>query len=120
MLMISSLLRNKLFIIVVVIIVAAIAWYGLSSSGTPASTGALTSAGSDTSADDGIVTTLLSLQAITLSGTIFSDPAYSTLKDFTTAIVPVPAGRSDPFAPIPVTAPASVTSKSAAIFEPAP
>ena len=114
--MISSLFRNKLILGVIVVIVIGGAWYGLSSSGAPADTGALTSAGADTSGDSDIVATLLSLQAITLSGTIFSDPAYPTLKDFTTAIVPVPAGRPDPFAPIPV----SGSSKSAAIFKPAP
>jgi hypothetical protein len=117
--MISSLIRNKLLVVVVVIIVAGLAWYGLSSSSAPVSDSALTSSGTDTSGDDGIVSTLLSLQAITLSGTVFSDPAYATLKDFTTAIVPVPAGRPDPFAPIPVSAPQSGATKSAAIFKPA-
>jgi hypothetical protein len=114
-------MRNKLFIVVIVIIVAAIAWYGLASSAAPAPTGALTSAGADTSGDSQIVSTLLTLQAITLSGTIFTDPAYPTLKDFTTAIVPVPAGRPDPFAPISVSAApsASGAAKSAAIFKPA-
>jgi hypothetical protein len=71
--------------------------------------------------DQAIVSTLLTLQSITLSGSIFSNPAYATLKDFTTAIVPVPAGRSDPFAPLPASTPAptATASKSAQIFQPA-
>jgi hypothetical protein len=118
--MISSLMRNKFVLLIIVMVVVAGAWYGLSSSSAPASTGALTSAGVDTSGDSDIVNTLLSLQAITLSGTIFSDPAYPTLKDFTTAIVPVPAGRPNPFAPISTNVAASGAAKSAAIFKPAP
>ena len=119
--MIASILRSKVAIIAIVIVIAGGLWYGLTTSSSSAPTGALTSAGNDTSGDQSIVTTLLTLQSITLSGTIFSNPAYATLKDYTTAVVPEPAGRPDPFAPLPVSAPAAtVTSgKSAQIFQPA-
>ena len=117
--MIASLLRNKFFLIGIIIIVLVGAWFGLTSSSAPAP--ALTSAGADTSGDEAIVSSLLALQAITLSGTIFSNPAYASLQDFTTAIIPVPAGRPDPFAPLSQqSAYASGTStKSAQIFQPA-
>jgi hypothetical protein len=118
--MINSLLRNKLVIVVIIIIVIAGAWYGLSSSSAPAasSDSALTSNATDTSGDSQIVSTLLALQAITLSGTIFTNPAYATLKDFTTPIVPEPTGRTDPFAPI-TTQSVATTTRSAQIFKPA-
>ena len=112
--MINSLLRSKLFIIGVVIVVLGGAWYGLSSSSGPAPV--LSATGTDTSGDSAIVSTLLALQTITLSGTIFSNTAYAGLKDFTTAIVPEPAGRPDPFAPLTVQSTAT-TSKSAQIFQ---
>lgn len=119
--MIASILRSKVAIIAIVVVIAGGLWYGLTSSSSSAPTGALTSSGNDTSGDQSIVSTLLTLQSITLSGAVFSNPAYTTLKDFTTAVVPVPAGRLDPFAPLPASAPATtVTSgKSAQIFQPA-
>jgi hypothetical protein len=118
--MINSLLHHKLVIVVIIIIVIAGAWYGLSSSSAPAANTdtALTSTGTDNGGDTEIVSSLLALQAITLSGTIFSSPAYATLQDFTTAIIPEPAGRTDPFAPITAQSTASPT-KSAEIFKPA-
>jgi hypothetical protein len=118
--MINSLFQHKIVIVVIIIIVIAGAWFGLSSSsGAPASDTALTSTGADTTGGDSdIVSSLYALQAITLSGTIFTNPAYTTLQDFTTAIVPEPAGRSDPFAPITAQSVATST-KSAQIFKPA-
>ncbi len=55
---------------------------------------------SEETADRDLVETLLTLRAITLSGTIFTDPAFRTLQDFGTTIVPEPVGRQNPFAPI--------------------
>ena len=119
--MIASLLRSKIAVIVIVLLIVGGLWYGLTASSTPATTGALSSTGADTSGDQSIVSTLLTLQSITLSGTIFSNPAYATLKDYTTAIVPVPAGRPDPFAPLPASAPTATatSSRSVQIFQPA-
>jgi hypothetical protein len=118
--MISSLLHSKIAIIAIVIVIAGGMWYGLTSSSSPASTGVLSSSATDSSGDQSIVSTLLALQSITLSGAIFSNPAYATLKDFTTAIVPEPAGRPDPFAPLPSSAPTptATASQSAQIFQP--
>ena len=113
--MIASLLRNKLVLIGIIIVVLGGAWYGLSSSSGP--TPVLTSTGADTSGDGNIVSTLLALQAITLGDSIFSNPAYTTLKDYTTAILPEPVGRPDPFAPLPTLS--TGTSKNVQIFQPA-
>lgn len=50
--------------------------------------------------DKGLVDTLLQLRAVSLSGTIFSDPAFMNLRDFGTQIVSEPVGRPNPFAPV--------------------
>lgn len=97
--------HNKLLFIGLVVVVGGGVWYGLSaSSATPASTltAVSTSSGSPTqeSADQQLVATLLSLRAVTLSGTIFQDPSFESLKDFGTPIVAEPVGRTDPFAPL--------------------
>ncbi|HVM73909.1 MAG TPA: hypothetical protein VMU13_03485 [Candidatus Paceibacterota bacterium] len=97
--MINSLLHSKLVIVLIIIVVLGAGWYGLTSSST-APSGPLTGTAPDTSGDQAIVSNLLSLQSISLSGTIFSDPAYATLQSYTTAIVSVPVGRPDPFAPL--------------------
>jgi hypothetical protein len=47
-----------------------------------------------------LLSLLLELRSITLSGAIFSDAAFQTLQDFTVNLVPEPVGRRNPFAPI--------------------
>lgn len=94
-----------LILILVVIIVAGV-WYGMSGGGTAEeqllTTETVNDSGSPTedTADRDLVETLLTLRAITLSGTIFADPAFRTLQDFGTTIVPEPVGRPNPFAPL--------------------
>ncbi|MBI2611108.1 hypothetical protein HYW60_04240 [Candidatus Kaiserbacteria bacterium] len=51
------------------------------------------------SVDKELVGTLLQLRAVSLSGTVFSDPAFQLLQDFGTQIIPEPVGRPNPFAP---------------------
>ena len=119
--MIASLLKNKLILAIVVLVVLFGAWYGLSSSGAPVPV--LSSDTSEPVGDNSILSTLTTLQTITLKAAIFSDPAFATLQDFTTAIVSVPSGRPDPFAPLPQSAQSTVTTgagsaKGAQIFKP--
>jgi hypothetical protein len=112
-----ALLRNKFVIIGIVVVVLFGAWYGLTSSSVPASVLSTTTPDTD-AGDETIVTTLVQLQAITLSGAIFSNPAFASLQDYTTAIQPEPVGRTDPFAPLPAQSTPTVgSSKSAQIFQ---
>lgn len=53
-----------------------------------------------TGADREVVETLLQLRAITLSGTILTDPAFLQLTDTGTQIIPEPVGRINPFLPL--------------------
>jgi hypothetical protein len=98
--MINFILSHKIVVIIVALLVAAGVWIGLSSSGSSDSSLLTTDAVSDNGPDQDLVATLLALRAVKLDGSIFSDPGFQSLKDFSTAIVPEPIGRPNPFAPL--------------------
>lgn len=82
----------------VAVLVAIGAWWMFAS--PPQDEELITSEGaSDGLVDKEVVGTLLQLRAITLSGTIFSDPAFQALQDFGTQVIQEPVGRPNPFAP---------------------
>ncbi len=96
-------MRHKL-IIILAIVVAGLAWWGLSGIGSSSSPSSslLSTQGGDASltpADQNLVATLLQLRAVKLESTIFSEPAFGALKDFSTPIIPEPVGRENPFEP---------------------
>lgn len=115
--MMHTLSRYKFFVLGAAVLLAFGVWYGLSQSSAPASL--LTA---DTPADatsQGVVDTLLQLRAVKLDGVIFTEPAFQTLKDFSTQIVPEPVGRPNPFAPLASAVSANASStKAAQIFSP--
>lgn len=98
--------KNMMLIGILVVIVVGGVWYGMSGGGVQneplLTTDVVNDSGSPTedAVDRDLVETLLTLRAITLSGTIFADPAFKALQDFGTTIVPEPVGRPNPFAPI--------------------
>lgn len=49
--------------------------------------------------DKELIGTLLQLRAVSLGGTIFSDPSFMRLRDYGTQIISEPAGRANPFTP---------------------
>lgn len=49
---------------------------------------------------DEFLNTLLNLNTITLEGSIFSDPRFTSLVDYTVALTPQPLGRPNPFLPV--------------------
>jgi len=108
-----------MFIIGIVVLVAAV-WFGLSQGGgTPPLLTTDTVSGTGTGgAEQGLVGTLLALRAVTLSGTIFTEPAFMSLQDFGTTIVPEPVGRDNPFAPLPSQIVSTTTARAAQIFAP--
>lgn len=104
---------HKLLSLVILLLILGGAWYVLSSSGGSSSS-LLTTSATDSASDQELVNTLLTLRAVTLSGAILNDPAFRSLKDFSTQIVPEPVGRTDPFAPLSgVTEVATTTSPAA-------
>lgn len=87
-----------MFIIVIAgIVIAGGVWYTLRGEGSAQTI--VTTQTEGGTAEKEVVDTLLALRAVTLSGTIFSDPAFQTLKDFGVQIVPEAVGRVNPFAP---------------------
>ena len=95
-------LQNKFVMLILGgVVIAGVVWYSfLRDRGSTAllETSDLTQT---TEADGDIVNTLLELRSVSLSGTIFTDPAFLRLKDFGSQIVSEPVGRPNPFAPLP-------------------
>jgi hypothetical protein len=97
-----AILQNKFVILVLGSVVAAAAgWYLFLRDTTPQALLTTEDLTTSSGADKDVVETLLQLRAITLSGTIFTDPAFIALKDNGTQIVQEPMGRPNPFLPLP-------------------
>lgn len=110
---------HKLAFIGIIALVVGGVWLGLSSS--PPSPDLVTTPmeGAGNPVEQGIITTLLTFRSVELDPKILSSPAFTTLKDFSTQIIPEPIGRENPFAPLqynPLPASAS-TTKSTQIFK---
>ncbi len=96
-------------------LIAGGAWFGLSG-GTGESDDLLNTevvAGGNSD----IVATLLALRSVSLDSSIFSDPSFTTLRDFGTQILPEPVGRTNPFAPLSETATSSSSPASTRAFD---
>lgn len=106
--------------IIILVVLLGVGWYALSGGGPVAApTLTTTSAAGTSAADKNLVSTLLALRAVKLDGSILTNPAFSSLKDFSTQIVPEPVGRPNPFAPLAVPTSVSTSSThSAQIFSP--
>jgi len=116
--MIQMLSRYKFFVLGAAVLLAFGVWYGLSQ-GSPSSSSLLTADTPTDAASQDVVDTLLQLRAVKLDGAIFTEPAFQTLKDFSTQIVPEPVGRPDPFAPLTTSlSPSASSTKAAQIFSP--
>ena len=107
-----SLLKNKkIFGIAVLLVLAALVYYVWSSAG--GATASLTESGSETSPiSQEILSTLNSLHTIKLDAnkSIFTDPVFVSLTDYSVALPPQPSGRRNPFAPVGVSSTASSTT----------
>jgi hypothetical protein len=111
--------QNKLLFIGLVVLVLGGAWYVLSNDAAPEAdllTSVSTASDSPTqeNADQQLVATLLALRSVSLVGAIFQDPAFTSLRDFGTAIIAEPQGRQNPFAPLTSTPSAPPSSTGAA------
>lgn len=113
--------QHKL-VIILAVVVAGFAWWGLSGTGTSSPASLLTTKGVGANlnhTDQSLVATLLQLRAVKLDGTIFSEPAFAALKDFSTQIISEPVGRPNPFEPLTLSGASTASSThSSAIFTP--
>ncbi len=117
--MINFILSHKIIVIVVALLVAVGIWIGLSSGGTSSDSLLSSESVSDEGPDRDLVATLLALRSVKLEGSIFTDPSFQSLKDFSTQIVPEPVGRPNPFAPLGSSVIiTSSSTKAAQIFSP--
>jgi hypothetical protein len=90
-------------IIVIVVAVALIAYFYYKGSGSSSQSSSLLSQTSTDSSMIGnqILGLLNQIQSLRIDSTLFTDPGYQTLRDFSVAIPPENVGRSNPFAPLP-------------------
>lgn len=113
--------QHFLLFLGVIVVLCAMVFYAMSSSTPPApilTASAPTGSPSLDSSDQELVSTLLALRTVTLSGTIFQDPAFTSLMDFSTTIVPEPVGRANPFAPLQSSTSSPDTTRTNQLFTP--
>lgn len=67
---------------------------------TPQPSLSVTTVASTTAADQDLIGLLSTLRGITLDQSIFADPSFQSLADFSRELVPEPAGRQNPFGPL--------------------
>ena len=95
--------KKTVVVIIIIIVVALIAYFYYEGT-LPAtdSTLQVSTASQNGQAVGANVLSLLSqIKSLKIDTTIFTDPAYQTLRDYTVAIPQENVGRSNPFAPIP-------------------
>lgn len=112
----EMILRHKFILIIAVVLVAGVMWFVLAPS---QEVPLVVTENTATATDGDLVQQLLQLRAVSLSGTIFSDPSFMSLQDFGVELRPEPVGRPNPFAPLTVTpVQTPITTHEAQIFAP--
>lgn len=99
--MLDIIKKNKIIALGVLLALVGIGWYSFLGGGGEEllSSDEVDGSTEQSAAEREILNTLLELRAIELEGQIFSDPAFTSLRDFSTDIVAEPIGRNNPFAP---------------------
>ena len=94
--------KKTLIGIAIILIIAVGIYFYTSSSGSSPSQGLLQAETSpEASAAAARVLTLLNqIKSLRIDRSLFSDPAYQTLRDYSVPIPAVGVGRSNPFAPL--------------------
>jgi len=108
----ASSLKSTVIVIVVIAIVLIAYFYYKGKSAPSASSSLLTQTSTDSSQVGTQVLGLLNqIQSLRIDSTLFADPGYQTLRDYSVEIPPENVGRDNPFAPLPG-APAPQTGSS--------
>lgn len=93
---------KSIVILLVVIAVVLCAYFYYEGSGTAGSSLLSAPVGSDAGAIGTQVLSLLNqIQSLRIDSTLFTDPGYQTLRDYSVAVPPENVGRANPFAPLP-------------------
>ncbi len=106
---------HKLILFGIIFLIAGVVWFALSAE-PPAPNLVNTPSGSSAVLRQDLVNTLLTFRTVELNPKILSEPAFLSLRDFSTEIIAEPIGRLNPFAPLPALRGAATTTKSADIF----
>ena len=96
--------RSTIIILIIVVIVAAGAYFYFEGSPASLSGDSLLQADSNAQAEAAgaqVLILLNQIQSLSIDTSLFSDPGWNTLVDYTVPIPPENVGRSNPFAPIP-------------------
>ncbi len=91
--------KKKIINIIVVVAIIAALFFGLTILvGTPEERGVLTTGTGRPPVVEEIIGILQNLSTLTIDATIFEDPSYRTLDDFSVTITPQSQGKRNPFA----------------------
>jgi hypothetical protein len=87
--------------ILVVIALAGLGYFWWSGNNTPSSSSISGTDASQAAVGVQVLNLLNQIQSLNIDTSLFSDPAFRTLVDYSVTIPPVNVGRPNPFAPIP-------------------
>jgi len=99
-----------------IVLVAVIAYFYFSGGSAPSSQASLQVQAGSVTPGSQVLALLNQIQSLRIDRSLFSDPGYKSLQDYSVAIPPQGVGRADPFAPLPgdaVSAPASAATAPA-------
>jgi hypothetical protein len=108
--------KSTIVVIVIVVILAAIYFYYNGSSAPSSSTG-LVASQSDQTIGTAELSLLGQVESLKVDPSLFQDPAYTGLQDYTRDVPSEPVGRPNPFEPYPgevLAAPAAGAASPAA------
>ncbi len=92
--------QHKLLLIGIVVLIAGGVWFGFSSEAPTSDLVTVPIDGASSPIEKNLITTLLTFRSVELDPKILTSPAFISLRDFSTQIVPEPVGRENPFAPL--------------------
>lgn len=113
--MIDLIKNNKVTVLIIALIIGGGIWFSMSG-GTPEEALLVSedATGVRSAQERVALDTLVQLKSIQITGNIFSDPAFQSLRDARTEIVAEPVGRRNPFAPLGKSGTSASTTPTAA------
>jgi hypothetical protein len=94
-------MKNPLAIVIILIVLGGLVYFFMNGNPLP-NTGLLQSPSADVSSTIGteILSLLNQIKSLEIDASVFSNPAYKTLVDYSVVVPPQPVGRPNPFAPV--------------------
>ncbi len=98
--MIDFIKQNKILTLFIAIFIFGIAYYTFFASKSSKDALLSSDAPAPSVESQHLLLVLTNLRSIKLDGAIFADPVFNSLNDFSVVLLPQPAGRHNPFAPL--------------------